>query len=103
MSIAELMPLLPLLILAGAVLIALFAAAFSRTSGIAFLATLAGLAAAFAALFFRSPDARPTRLLSMDSYSAYYMMLIFASSFGVAVLSRDYFRKKPAERPSEYY
>jgi NADH-quinone oxidoreductase subunit N len=39
----------------------------------------------------------------MDLFSAYYMGLIFASAFAVAVFSHDYFRTRKAEHSNEYY
>jgi NADH-quinone oxidoreductase subunit N len=103
MSIADLNALLPLLILACGIVIALLAAAFSKKPKTTFGIALISLAAAFAALFFRSSHAQVTRLLAMDSYSAYYMGLIFASAFAVTVLSRDYLLARKAEHSSEYY
>lgn len=103
MSIADLVSLLPLLILAGAIVVALLAAAFSKRRNTTFTITLFGLAAAFAALFFRSSSSQVTKLLAMDSYSAYYMGLIFASAFAVTVMSHDYFRTRRAEHFNEYY
>lgn len=103
MSIADLNSLLPLLILAGVIVLALLAAAFSKRPNTTFGLTLIGLMASFVAVILRSSHSQVTGLLAMDSFAAYYMGLIFASAFAIAILSHDYFRTRKAEHSSEYY
>src|SRR6185437_13762219 len=100
MSIDELQSLLPLLVLAGAIVIALLGAAWSRGPRLTFGITLLGLVGSFTAIFFRGQNG-PVPLLAMDSYSAYYMGLIFASAFALVVFSWEYFQTKNQESSSE--
>jgi len=102
MSIDELQSLLPLLVLAGAIVIALLGAAWSRGPRLTFGITLLGLVGSFTAIFFRGQNG-PVPLLAMDSYSAYYMGLIFASAFALVVFSWEYFQTKNQESSSEYF
>ncbi len=88
----DLAALSPLLILAGAAVAVLLAAAVFRSHRLAVALTLAGLAAAFASLSIAWPHApRPvTTLLAIDHFALFYMGLILAAAFTVVLFSHDY-------------
>jgi NADH-quinone oxidoreductase subunit N len=107
MNADDLTALAPLLVLAGAAVLVMLAAAFSRSHGLVAALTLAGLAASIAALAIAWPLAprQVTTLLRIDRYALFYMGLIMSAAFAVAMLSYDYLKQrgKSVTRPEEYY
>jgi NADH-quinone oxidoreductase subunit N len=90
---AALIALLPLIVLAASAVAVMLLAVFSRRSGTASPATLAGLLAAFVAVI-GTASAAPhgaTVLLAVDRYALFYWALIIAAGFAVAALCHDGF------------
>jgi NADH-quinone oxidoreductase subunit N len=85
MNTAEMLVLLPLLLIAGASVVVMLAIAFMRNHAIAAGLTLVGLAAAFISLYVAAPLAprQVTPLLLVDRYALFYMGLIIASAAAV--------------------
>ena len=95
MDTADILALLPLLLIAATSIVVMLGIACKRSHPLAMGLTLAGLAAAFISLFAAAPLAprQVTSLLLMDRYALFYMGLIIASAAVVAVLSYQYFEK----------
>lgn len=89
----DLLALAPLLVLGAAIVIVMLVAAFARGSRSTVLVALLGLALAFAALPLAGQVAprQVTPLLVIDGFALFYMGLIFAATFAVAVLAFGYF------------
>ena len=104
MNCEDLIPLLPLLIVAGTAVIAMLGIAVRRSHYLACLLAFAGLAAAFGALVagWNTAGRFITPLLVMDSYARFFIGLILLASMAVAVLSYGYLARQ-AVRPEEYY
>jgi NADH-quinone oxidoreductase subunit N len=77
------------------------AAAVRRNHALALGITLAGLAAASCSVFFVHPR-QVTALLSMDSYALFFMALIVAASFAVALLAYAYLAQRKGNH-EEFY
>ena len=109
------MALSPLLILAGTAIVVLLASAFCRSHRLAVGLTLAGLAAAFAALAVAWPHAPRlvTALLVIDRFALFYMGMIIAATFAVVMFAHDYLEtnygpvgadaESPTFRREEFY
>jgi NADH-quinone oxidoreductase subunit N len=104
MTTIDLTALLPLIVLAATSVILLLGLAIHRSYEFTVGLTLAGLALAFIALWSAFAVApRPvTSLLMIDSYALFFMGLLFAASFVVAVLSHEYFKSRAGEH-EEFY
>lgn len=104
MTFADIMSLLPLLILSGSGIVVMLAAAFYRSHRLALTLTLVGLAAAFASLALAASyvPRQVTPMLLIDGYALFYMGLLFAASFVVAMLAYGYL-EKGAGHPEELY
>jgi NADH-quinone oxidoreductase subunit N len=104
MNAAEILVLLPLLLIAGTSVVVMLAIAFRRNHAFAAVLTLVGLAAAFISLYAAAPLAprQVTSLLLVDRYALFYMGLIIASAAAVAVLSYHYFEIHDGEREELY-
>jgi NADH-quinone oxidoreductase subunit N len=104
MNAAEMLALLPLLLIAGASVVVMLAIAFKRNHAFAAGLTLMGLAAAFISLYAAAPLAprQVTSLLLVDRYALFYMGLIIASAAAVAVLSYHYLEIHDGEREELY-
>jgi NADH-quinone oxidoreductase subunit N len=103
MTNSDLLALSPLIVLAATSVIVMLVIAFYRNHLLTDVMTLAGLALAFLALQPVStiaPD-RVTSLLIVDHYALFFMGLVFAASFVVAVLSYSYLEKHPV--PAEEF
>ena len=88
---------------ATAVLVMLLIAGY-RSHGLTVLLTLTGIAASFAS-FIKTYSLLPhqvTPLLIIDRYAFFYMGLVLASGFIVAVLSYGYLNKREGDR-EEFY
>jgi NADH-quinone oxidoreductase subunit N len=87
------MALSPLILLAGFAVVVMLAAAFYRHPRPVMMLTLAGLVLSFASLFLsRDVESRQvTALLVLDHYALFFIGLIVAATFVVAVLCYRYF------------
>ena len=101
MTAADVLALLPLLLIAATSVAVMAAAAVGRNHTVAFGLTLAGLAASFCSIFFVDPR-RVTMLLVMDNYALFFMALIAAASFAVALLAYGYLAKREGNK-EEFY
>ncbi len=104
MTIADLFPLLPILLISAVVVLNLFAIAFYRNHFLTAVLTSAGLLGACVstlAVYSFAPR-QVTRLIIIDGYSIFYMALIFGAGFVVTLLSYRYLELLE-ENPEEYY
>ena len=101
MTAANVLALLPLLLIAGTSVVVLVAVAVGRNHAVAFGLTLTGLAAGFCSIFF-IPTAQVTALLAMDRYSLFFIGLITAASFVVALLAYGYLERREGNK-EEFY
>lgn len=104
MSTADVITLLPLIIIAVAAVAIMMAIAVSRRYRLSAVLALGGLALALASLPFIWPylPREVTPLLVLDSYATFYMGLVIAASLVVGVLSYGYLRSYGGNR-EEYY
>lgn len=103
MKVAELLPLLPILMISGAVILNLIAISFFRNHFLTAALTSAGLIAALlstAAVYSSAPQ-QVTPLIIVDGYSIFFMALIFGAAFVVTLLSYCYL--EPLEENQEEY
>jgi NADH-quinone oxidoreductase subunit N len=91
MSLADALTLLPLEITAGTAIAVMVAITIARRHAVAAALSMAGLAAAFASLWF-APARQVSPLLVVDSYGLYYFGLILAAAFVVCLLSYGYLK-----------
>ena len=101
MTATDVLALLPLVLVAATSVVVMVAAAVRRNHALALGLTLAGLAAAFCSVFFVHPR-QVTALLSMDSYALFFMGLIVAASFAVALLAYGYLAQRKGNH-EEFY
>jgi len=94
MSGAQLMALLPLIILGGTPIVVMLVLAIRRSHEAAVILTLVGLGASFAALsmVYGHPPRQVTPLLIMDRFTAVYMALLLFATGATAVLSYSYLK-----------
>lgn len=103
MTAADLIPLLPFIIIAAASVIIMLVATFRRNHSAAYLLTLVALGSALAFVFGVSSGAgRITSLLIIDSYALFYTGLILVSGMAVTVLSYCYLKGRKGNI-EEYY
>lgn len=104
MTMADLRPLLPILVLAGAVVVTMLVIAFYRHHRLTAVLALTGLAGAFVTLPVAGASGitQVTSLLVIDRYALFYMGLTFAGAFAVGVLSYGYQRRQ-AGYHEEFY
>src|SRR5271168_30744 len=104
MTTADMLALLPLLVVAGTAVLVMLAIACKRNHALAAGLTLAGLAAAFISIWAAAPMAprQVTSLLLVDRYALFYMGLIISSAAAVAVISYQYFEKHRGHREELY-
>ena len=104
MTLADLITLLPLIVLTGTAVLVMLAIAFYRNHLLTVSLTLVGLVLAFGSLWFSAarPARQVTSLLILDNYALLYLGLLLAASFAVAVLSYPYLEKHSG-RHEEYY
>jgi NADH-quinone oxidoreductase subunit N len=95
MSAADWIALLPLILVAGVSVLVMVVIGIHRSHLLTLFLTLMGLAASFASLWAAAAEAprQVTSLLVMDRYAVFYMGLIIAACFAVALLSYGYFEK----------
>ncbi len=101
MTAADMLALLPLLLIAGTSVVVLIAVAVGRNHAVAFGLTLAGLTASFFSIFF-VPTAQVTALLTIDRYALFFFGLITAASFAVVLLAFGYLEKREGNK-EEFY
>ena len=101
MTASDLLALLPLLLVAATSVIVMLAAAVHRNHVLALVLTLLGLAGAFCSVFFVHLR-QVTALLIIDSYALFFMGLIVAASFTVALLAYGYLAAREGNR-EEFY
>ncbi|MFS8083924.1 MAG: NADH-quinone oxidoreductase subunit N, partial [Ginsengibacter sp.] len=92
---------MPLLLVAATSVVVMLAAAAHRSHALALGLTLAGLASAFCSIFFGHLR-QVTALLIIDSYALFFMGLIVAASFAVALLAYGYLAGREGNR-EEFY
>lgn len=104
MSATDFFALLPLLILGGASVVVMVGIAVRRSHVATVTLTLIGLAAAFASLFSVASvvPRQVSSLLIIDQYALFYMGLIIAASFAIALLCYGYFERRQTD-PEELY
>jgi NADH-quinone oxidoreductase subunit N len=100
----DLLTISPLIALTLASIAVMLAAAFWRSHALALGLTLAGLAATFGALFVSASRAQRlvTPLVSMDSYTLFFIGLLTVGTGCVAIISWSYLERLPLH-PEEYY
>jgi NADH-quinone oxidoreductase subunit N len=98
---SDLFALLPLFWVAATAVIIMLAVAVHRSHALALALALLGLAGAFCSLFF-VPLRPVTALLIIDSYALFFMGLIVAASFAVALLAYGYLATREGNR-EEFY
>jgi NADH-quinone oxidoreductase subunit N len=101
---ADIISLLPLLLISATAVVVMLGIAFRRSHALAAGLTLVGLAAAFISIFAAVPLApRPvTPLLLIDRFALFYTGLIVATAAVVAVLSFDFFKTKTIHHEELY-
>jgi NADH-quinone oxidoreductase subunit N len=101
---ADLVTLLPLLVLTLAPVVVMLAAAFYRSHLLALVLTLIGLAATVGTLFVAAGQtgSQVTPLLSMDEYTLLYIGLLAGATAAVALISYRYLEGRGVP-PEEYY
>jgi NADH-quinone oxidoreductase subunit N len=104
MTAADLVALLPLLILGAGPVVIMLVVAFYRNHQLILLLTLLALALAFLSLPLAASEAprQVTALLILDRYALFYMGLLIAASFTVALLAHAYLESRPGQH-EEFY
>ena len=104
MNLADILALLPLLLIAGTSVVVMLGIAFKRNHALAAGLTLFGLTAAFISIYAAAPLAprQVTSLLLVDRYALFYMGLIIASAAAVAALSYQYLENHDGHREELY-
>ena len=104
MKAGDLLTISPLIALTLASIVVMLAAAFRRSHALALGLTLGGLAATFGTLFVSASRAERlvTPLVSMDSYTLFFIGLLTVATACVALLSWSYLERLPLH-PEEYY
>jgi NADH-quinone oxidoreductase subunit N len=104
MNAADILALLPLLLIAGTSVVVMLAIAAKRNHALTVGLTLVGLAAAFASIWAAAPlvSRQVTSLLLVDRYALFYTGLIIASAAAVTVLSYPYFERHDGHREELY-
>ncbi len=104
MKSADLIALLPLVVIATSAVVILLVIAFHRNHAVTAALTLIGLFLAIISLpaaSLRTPH-QVTPLLIFDRYALFYMALIFAACFAVALSAYAYLEKQQGRR-EEFY
>ncbi|MGH9738823.1 MAG: NADH-quinone oxidoreductase subunit N [Candidatus Acidiferrales bacterium] len=104
MSHADWIALLPLILTAGSSVLVMVMIAIHRSHLLSCLFTLIGMAVSFASLWAAAGEAprQVTPLLLVDRYAIFYMGMILAASFTVALLSYGYFEKCEGQHEELY-
>jgi NADH-quinone oxidoreductase subunit N len=101
---ADIIALLPILLISATAVVVMLSVAVKRSHGLAAGLTLVGLVGAFLSIFAAVPLAprQVTSLLLVDRFALFYMGLIIASAAVVAGLSYDYFKNRDEHREELY-
>jgi NADH-quinone oxidoreductase subunit N len=104
MTVQDLVPLLPLLVLAASTVTVMLVTAFHRNHRLTFALALIGLALALGTLPFasRTLPRAVTPMLIMDEFAVFYIALIILTSLVVVLLSFSYMDKVTGNK-DEYY
>ncbi len=104
MTAADLLPLLPLLVLGAAPVLLMLIVAFRRSPTLTAGLTIASFAASFilAIISTRWAPRQVTALVIIDHYALFYIALLSAAGLAVALLSYTYFQRRPGPA-DEYY
>jgi NADH-quinone oxidoreductase subunit N len=104
MTADDLVALSPLIVIATVPVAVMLVIAFYRRRRVTLLVTLAGIALAFAALPLAASRAprQITPLLVLDHYALFYLGLLLAASFAVAMLAYGYLRGLEGQK-EEFY
>ena len=104
MSSVDYLALAPHIALASAIMLTVLVVSFRRNHRLAMLLTVAGFAAAFAALFpaLRTASWEVTPLYVFDGYAAFFDALILIAAAATALLSYRYLEGRTG-RQEEYY
>ncbi|HEX5438802.1 MAG TPA: NADH-quinone oxidoreductase subunit N [Gemmatimonadaceae bacterium] len=104
MSGADWVALLPLIFVGGMAVLVMVVIAVHRDHRLTLALTLIGLALAFASLWPAAAHIprRVTPLLIVDRYALFYLGLIIAAAFAVALLSYGYFEKCEGKHDEMY-
>jgi NADH-quinone oxidoreductase subunit N len=105
MTLADLIALLPFIVLAATAVVIMLVLAGRRSHRLTALLALAGLALAFITLPLASSAGgarQVTSLLIVDGYALFYVGLICAAAFAAAILAYGYLEKR-VDDPEEYY
>ncbi len=94
MTGADVLDLLPLIILAGGTILGMLGIAVYRSHVLTLVVTLGTLIGAFVTLRFpiHSPDEYITPLIRFDGYAIFFLGLLFLTAIAVAVMSYGYMR-----------
>lgn len=105
MNSTDMLPLLPLLLIAATAILVMLAIAVRRSHLVSAVLTVLGFCAAFATLFVAAQFAprEVTPLIIIDSSALFYMGLILAASIAVVFLCYGYFKQDGSHRPEELY
>ncbi len=104
MTLQDLRPLLPLLVLSAAIVTVMLVIAFKRDHRLTFALTLIGLVLSLAALPLASSGLprTVTPLVVIDGFALFYIALVLAASLVVVIFSFSYLEKVAGNR-EEYY
>ncbi|MDQ2861848.1 MAG: NADH-quinone oxidoreductase subunit N, partial [Pseudomonadota bacterium] len=104
MNGSDLIAILPLLVLGGAVTAVMLVIAFHRRHRLTAIMAVLGLVLSLAAIWAAShvEPRQVTALFVIDGYALFYMGLIFAASIAVLLLSHGYLARRPGP-PEEFY
>jgi NADH-quinone oxidoreductase subunit N len=102
--ITDLLALLPFLLIAGTSVFVMLAIATWRRHWLSLCMTLVGLAAAFGSLWLVAPlvPRKVTSLLIVDQYALFYIGLIIAATFAIAMLCYGYLERHSETREELY-
>ncbi len=102
MTLANLVDLLPFVILGAAAVVVLLVIAFHRSHAVTLVLTLVALMLAFGSLFASAGTAQVTALVIVDDYARFFIGLILAACVAVAILSYGYLQER-ATNAEEFY
>jgi NADH-quinone oxidoreductase subunit N len=104
MNTADLLALLPFLLIAGTSVFVMLAIAVYRRHWLSLCITLVGMTAAFGSLWLVAPlvPRKVTSLLILDQYALFYIGLIITATFAIAILSYGYLERHSETREELY-
>jgi NADH-quinone oxidoreductase subunit N len=104
MTGADVLHLLPLLVLAGGTVVGMLGIAVYRNHVLTLVITLGTLIGSFVTLRFpiHSPDEYITPLIRFDGYAIFFLGLLLLTAFAVAVMSYGYMRGRAVVREELY-